>query len=181
MMRSGSALVAIGFAWATQAVGAPALFPQRDVSVTYQTEQGGRVLEQQLRWSSKARRLRIDPPAAGMFVLVDYAAHRMQIVRERDRSFTEMDAPASLPGLGAPSAGRYTQGADDRIAGLPCTEWTVATDGEPAGICVTPDGVLLRVRMGTRTVATASVVSYAPQDVTLFRVPDGYARAVPPR
>lgn len=181
MTRSGLALLAMLASWATQAVGAPALVPRQDVSVTYRTEQGGHVLEQQMRWSAKSQRLRIDPPAPGMFVLVDYVAHRMQIVQERDRSFMEMDAPASLPSLGAPSSGLYTQGADDRVAGLACTEWTLAAGGEPAGICVTEDGVLLRVRMGTRTLATASVVNYAPQDLALFRVPDGYTRAVSPR
>ncbi len=176
-----AAILALLSGGAGLAAEAPVLMPNRDVAVTYRTEQDGRMLEQRTRWSMTLQRLRIEPPSPGMFVLVDYAARRMDIVREVDRSYVEMPAPPTLPGVGAPASGRYRQGADDRVAGLRCTEWASATPGPPAGLCLTADGVLLRVRIGPRTIAAASAVSYARQDPALFRVPDGYTRVVPPR
>lgn len=164
--------------WAAEG---PRLIPTRDVAVTYRTVERGTVLEQRIRFSVAARRLRIDPPTPGMFVIVDYAAHRMDVVREPDRSVVEMDAPFPMPGLGVTaSSGPYTRIGDDVIAGTPCAEW--AADGEGgAHICVTADGILLRVRVGARDLATAASVRYGPQDAAAFRVPEGYTRVAPPR
>ncbi len=160
---------------AALAADAPALTPSRDVAVIYQTQQGATLLEQHMRWSAASRRMRIDPPTPGMFLLVDYAGHRMDIVREAERSVLEMDAPSTMPGIGAPMASAYARGGDDAIAGIPCVEWT-ATGRQGQSICVTADGVLLRVRFGTRVVATAAEVRYEPQDPALFRIPAGYAK-----
>jgi hypothetical protein len=164
------------------ATDAPVLIPTRDVTVTYRTEERGQVLEQRLRWSAATRRLRVEPPSPGMFVLVDYAKQRMQIVREPDRTYVDMAAPPTLPGLGAPAgAGLYKKSGADRILGLACTEWEMTTAGRPAGICVTEDGVMLRARIGERILATAASVSFGPQDAALFAVPPGFSRVEPPR
>ena len=184
MKAAGFALLVAmgGVANAAAAADKPLLIPSRDVSVTYRTAQGGQVLEQRMRWSAQARRMRIDPPSAGMFVIIDYDARRIAIVRDPDRSVVEMDAPPTLPGLGAPAAGHYSPGASDLVAGLRCMEWTIAAAaGPPTSICVTSDGVVLRVRIGGRVAATASDVTYGVQDAKLFRIPEGYARVTPPR
>ena len=160
--------------------GAPRLMPTRDVAVVYRTEQGDRTLEQRVRWSAAEQRMRIDPPAPGLFVLIDYAAHRMELVRERDRSVVEMAAPAAVPGLGAAASGAYERLGSETVAGLACTEWRSRDlQGGDTRICATEDGVVLKVWQGDRVLATASQVRYAPQEAALFRAPAGYARLAP--
>lgn len=170
------------------AADAPVLIPARDVAVTYRMNQpgqsGGQLREQRMRWSAAMKRMRIDPPTPGLFVLIDYAAHRMDIVRDPERSFVEMDAPATLPGLGGTDspAGRYARAGSDEVAGMACTDWSTRdTRGRATEICVTADGVLLRVRIDGRAQVEAARVSYAPQDAAQFQVPDGYTRMTPSR
>ena len=167
-----------------RAADGPVLIPTRDVAVTYRTDVGDRVLEQRMRWSAAARRMRIDPPTPGIFLLIDYATRRMDVVRDPERSFVEMDAPATPPGLGSagtPSTqspeGRYERGGADEVSGMACTDWTTHdTKGRATEICVTADGVMLRVRSDGRVLAGAARVEYGPQDPTLFELPRGYTR-----
>ncbi len=166
---------------ATRAADGPVLIPTRDVAVTYRMDAGGRALEQRMRWSVAARRMRIDPPTPGIFLLIDYAARRMDVVREPERSFVEMPAPATLPGIGGPETGlregRYVRGGADEVSGMACTDWTTQDAKDRAtDICVTADGVLLRVRLNGRTLADATRVEYGPQDAALFELPPGYTR-----
>jgi hypothetical protein len=169
-----------------RAADAPVLVPTRDVAVTYRMDAGGRTVEQRMRWSVAARRMRIDPPTPGIFVLIDYAAGRMDVVREPERSFVEMAAPATLPGLGTPGAelreGRYVRGGADEVSGMACTDWTTHdTKGRATEVCITADGVLLRVRLAGRVLADAARVEYGPQDPALFQLPRGYTRMTQPR
>jgi hypothetical protein len=167
-----------------RAADAPVLIPTRDVAVTYRMDAGGRVLEQRMRWSVAARRMRIDPPTPGVFLLIDYATRRMDVVRDPDRSFVEMEAPTGLPGLGSPGTaagesqvGRYVRGGADEVSGMACTDWTTRdAKGRAAEICVTADGVLLRVRLDGRVLAAAAQVAYGAQDPALFQLPQGYTR-----
>jgi hypothetical protein len=178
-----------GFALApglVRAADAPVLIPTRDVAVTYRMDAGGRMLEQRMRWSVAARRMRIEPPTPGIFVLIDYAAHRMEVVREPERSFVEMPAPATLPGMAAPRTesqeGGYVRGRADEVLGMACTDWTTRdTKARATEICVTADGVLLRVRVAGRVLADAARVEYAPQAPALFQIPQGYTRMTQPR
>ncbi len=158
--------------------GAPRLMPTRDVAVIYRTEQGDHSLEQRVRWSAAEQRMRIDPPTPGLFVLIDYAAHRMELVRERDHSVLELAAPASVPGLGAQRSGAYERRGTEVIAGLACTDWRSRDlAGRDTRICATDDGVVLKVWQGDRALATASEVRYVPQEAALFRAPAGYSRS----
>ncbi len=164
----------------TPAADAPLLIPTRDVAVTYRNDAGAKVLTQRVAWSAAARRARIEPQTPGVFVIIDYASHRMAVVNEKERSVVEMDAPAAISGVDPQAAGRYTRGADDAVAGTACTEWTVLdTPSRPSEICITADGVLLQVRVGTHLLAAATRIEYAPQDAALFEVPAGYAKEQP--
>jgi len=153
---------------------APPLIPTRDVDVTYTIAGAqGAGLTERLRWDAQGHRLRVDPPGHGIYMITDYTAHRMSVVREADRSIIEAPAPAAALG-GNPHAPYQRQGAGS-VAGLDCTDWaTVDTDLHPVVVCVTADGVLLRARRGERTVLTASRVAYGPQDPALFRLPADY-------
>lgn len=73
--------------------------------------------------------------------------------------------------------GRYERGRADEVLGMACTDWTTHdTKGRATEICVTADGVLLRVRLEGRVLADAAQVEYGPQDPALFQIPQGYTR-----
>lgn len=154
----------------------PQMRPTRDVDVTYTLDAGGgTTLRERLRWDVAAARLRIDPPTAGLYVIIDLKARRMSTVRAADQTVIEMAAPPGATGMPDGTAAGATRQGDDVVAGLACTEWLV-TDaaGEPMTVCLTPDGVLLRARAATRTLLTAASVQYGPVDPAAYQVPADY-------
>jgi hypothetical protein len=161
----------------------PLLRPNRDVDVTCRAtgagpQQDPRRLEQRVRWLAASQTMRIDPPTTGLYVIIDYVARRMSVVREANRSVIEMAAPEGGTGVaGGLAAGSHVRRGEDNVAGLACTEWeTRDRDGRQALVCITADGVLLRAGSAGQTLASASSVRYAPQDPAAFRIPPDYAR-----
>jgi hypothetical protein len=156
--------------------GSPQLRPTRDVDVTYTLDAGGGpTLRERLRWDVAAERLRIDPPTAGLYVIIDLKARRMSTVRAADQMVIETTAPPSATGLPDNAATGATRQGEDRVAGLACTDWAM-TDavGESMTVCLTPDGVLLRARTATRTLLTATNVRYGPVDPEAYVLPADY-------
>ena len=173
MMRA--ALISLCLAGAAAAQERPVITPTRDVDVTYRAG----AVEQRMRWLAAEQRLRIDPPGSDLYMLVDYHARRMQMVRPSDQKVVDLPTPATLPGQ--PPAGRYARGGAASVAGLACTEWqTRDAAGDPATVCFTPDGVMLRAVRGGAVLVEAQRVAYGPQDAALFRIPPGYATIAPP-
>jgi hypothetical protein len=162
----------------------PITIPTRDVDVTYHMAgPANEQLTQRMRWLAAQQVLRVDPPTPGLYMLEDYRAHHMQIVREPTRQVIDINATAaSFPGgTAGPNGGTYTRGSDDRIAGIPCTNWeTRDAASEPTTVCFTADGVMLRAQSGGRTLVEAVSVQYGPQDPAAFRVPDGYTHMQQP-
>lgn len=161
----------------------PSIRPQRDVDVTYAVVQpaaGGPPLSQRMRWSVARGRLRVDPPAHDMYMLVDYPARRMMVVRPEDKAVLDLDA--SGPGLpGAPSDGRFTRQNADAVAGLACTNWQVTdASGQMAVLCLTADGVMLRASRDGAVLLEATFVTYGPQDSAAFDTPAGFRHIGPP-
>ena len=56
------------------------------------------------------------------------------------------------------------------VAGLHCTDWSWTEDAEAQTVCLTPDGVMLRLVVDGKTVMQALSVKYDRQPVELFRV-----------
>jgi hypothetical protein len=161
----------------------PRLRPSRDVDVTYRATgagqpQDGRRLEQRVRWLAASQTMRIDPPTAGLFVIIDYVARRMSVVRDANRSVVEMAAPDGLPDVAGNFGARdYVRRGEDTVAGLACTDWeALDRDGHKALVCITADGVLLRAGAEGKTLVSAISVRYAPQDPAAFRIPPDYMR-----
>ncbi|WP_048861859.1 hypothetical protein, partial [Acidisphaera rubrifaciens] len=157
---------------------APPLVPKRDADVVYDLPTGrpgpGGVLPQErLRWDAARQRMRVDPPGGGIYMITDYATHRIAVVKAADR--TVIDAAAPAASLAGPPAAPYRREGTDTVAGAGCTDWATAdTEGHDVVICATPEGVVLRVRREGRVVLTARRVSFAPADETVFRVPANY-------
>ena len=160
----------------------PAITLQRDVDVSYAIAPpapGERPLSQRMRWSVASGRLRVDPPAQDMYMVVDYRTRRMMVVRPLDHAVLDLDAVG--PGLpGAPSDGRFSRQDGATVAGLACTNWrTLDASGEPAVICLTADGVMLRASRDGQVLLEATSVTYAPQDGAAFDLPPGYKHITP--
>ena len=154
----------------------PLLRPIHDVDVTYAMDAGdGTTLHERLRWRATAQQLRLDPPTAGLYVIIDLAAKRMSTVRTADRTVIETAAPDNVTGMPDSAAAAAVRRGTDQVVGLACTDWDM-TDaaGEVARLCLTDDGVLLRARAGGRTLLNAETVVTGPLDAALFQVPAGY-------
>ena len=68
----------------------------------------------------------------------------------------------------------------DQVAGLPCTNWqTPDNRGQPAVLCLTADGVMLRASSGDQVLVEARSVTYGPQDSAAFAAPAGFRRIAP--
>lgn len=154
----------------------PAMRPNRDVDVTYAMVPAGQpdALRQRMRWHVADQVLRVDPPMPGLYMLVDYRARRMEMVREADRKLIVLaDGGSRLPG--ETPGGDYRRRGSDKVAGLACTEWDLRDNADqPVTLCVTDDGVMLRAQAGPRVMAEAVRVQYGPQAPSVFAPPPGY-------
>ncbi len=157
---------------AAAAADHPPILPQRDVDVTYrllQTPPGAPAMTQRQRWSASTGRLRVDPPTPGLYMIVDYRAKRMAVVKPADRAV--LDVASADPG----TPGAYTRRDAASVAGLPCTNWQTAdAGGRETMLCLTADGVMLRASHGGHVLLEAVAVSYAAQDPAAFVPPDGF-------
>ncbi len=166
-----------------QAQQRPAISPTRDVDVTYSVPQPAsattpaRMLEQRMRYTATGNRQRIDPPTPDLYVIMDFAAHRMSTIRPSERMALDMPTPATTGASAAP----FTRRGEARVAGLGCTEWlTRDATGEATVVCITPDGVLLRAIAAGRLLVEATGVRYEAQDASVFMVPDGFKHITAP-
>jgi hypothetical protein len=170
------ALVCVLMAFPALAADHPPIIPLRDVDVTYQVAQpneGGPALSQRMRWSVATGRLRVDPPSPGLYMIVDYTAKRMSVVKPANHAV--LDVPTAAAGLPGAPAGDYTRQDAAVVAGLPCTNWQTAdAGGRPTVLCLTEDGVMLRASQGGQVLLQATTVSYGPQDPAAFVPPDGF-------
>ena len=157
---------------------APVVQPTRDVDVTYRVPVPGATdsfLLQRLRWSAAHRQQRVDLPTSGNWMVLDFNAHRMALVRDDRREVLDLPSPQGADQAGA--AAGYARVASADVAGLSCTEWrTVDTRGQATLACYTDDGVLLRATSGARTLMEAVHVAYEAQAESVFQTPVGYSR-----
>lgn len=160
----------------SQAQERPTLLPTRDVDIAYRAGPPETPLEQRARYDTRNQRMRLDTPTSGVWFLVDYKTRRAALVSDRDRGVLDMNAPPSIaPGAGP--TGTYVRRGDDRVAGFPCTEWETSDSlNQPTLACFTSDGVMLRARRGTQTLAVATRVTYTPSDPAVFTIPATYSR-----
>ena len=192
-MTARAALLAISLLAAGPALAQdhPHTLPTRDVDVTYRlghlnpaTTPG--VIEQRLRYDVTGGKLRVDPPTPGLYVILDTRTQHMTTVRESDHSALEIDgagAPgAPVPGTPGADSGTFIRRGESTVASLTCTEWeTKDVANQPALVCITEDGVMLRAVTSGRTVLEATKVQYGPLDPSVFQVPPGYTqRQMPP-
>lgn len=156
----------------------PATTPTRDVDVLYRAAAGGRSVEQRSRFGAAERKVRIDTPSPGLYLIVDRGARTMDMVDDAARGVLEMRYDPARPVGGFAAGQGFVRGGTAVVAGLPCIEWqTVDTAGRTVTACFTADGVLLRARVGPTALVEATRVTYGPIDPSVFAVPAGYRHA----
>jgi hypothetical protein len=91
-----------------------------------------------------------------------------------------MPAPDGMGALGGSASSSFVRRGGATVAGRPCTEWqTRDTDGHPAVVCITEDGVLLRAGTADQVRVSAVAVRYEPQDAAAFQIPADYVHHAP--
>lgn len=159
----------------------PLAVPTRDVDVVYRALAQGNTpaTEQRVRWDVAAGKQRIDPQTPGIYVIIDFRARQLFSVRDSIRTVLEFNGERA-PSLPNYPAGRYASVGTATVAGLDCTLWQPNDSATPPRqICVTDDGVLLRIAAAERTLLEAVSVHYAPADPAAFEVPADYKHIVP--
>ena len=66
---------------------------------------------------------------------------------------------------------------EDRVVGLACTVWSVHARNGDGTVCITGDGVPLRLDGtvdGRKGTLTATAIDFSPQPPSLFQVPTGF-------
>jgi len=161
----------------------PQTLPTRDVEITYNITRGSQTLQEHTRWLAAEQAQRVDPPniaaTAGVYFIMDHKQRRAWLIDDGQHSVMDMGPPRHGP-LDADSTTRFTRAGEATVAGLHCTDWATSGGGPPTLLCLTIDGVLLRVQAGGHTLIEASKVIYAPADPALFEIPKSYTHLAPP-
>jgi hypothetical protein len=154
----------------------PILLPTRDVDIRYEvTRPQQPKVRERVRWLAGEHLERVDASTS----IFDRDGHVVTLLTPASRSFRKVDRAPRRPSEPSPGA-VLTRGRDAVIAGLPCTDWSWSEDGETHTLCVTADGVMLRLIVDGQTLVEARSVKYAPQKPGLFQVPDNYTPAIAP-
>jgi hypothetical protein len=174
---AGLALLTLGST--TDAQERPRFFPTRDVDISYKmTRSNQPVIVERRRWLAGEHLERVDGPDKSATI---FDRHKGEIIllNAAKRTFRKLEGTGRRPP--EPETGVVlTRGTESVVAGLPCVEWTWTEDTETHTVCVTPDGVLLRLVIDGRTAIEARSVHFAPQKAELFQVPPNYAPALAP-
>lgn len=168
------ALLAAVPAWAQDR---PPTAPTRDVDVVYRATAGGHAIQQRYRFALSVEKARIDTPSPGLYVIVDREARHMDMVSEGDRSVLELPYDPARTVAGVAAGRAFERLGTDTIAGVGCTEWRTADKSDrPVTVCMTSDGVLLRMRAGANVLVQAMSVAYGLIDPSVFAIPSGFQR-----
>jgi hypothetical protein len=176
---TGLTLAAALLAGPALAQDRPALFPTRDVTVTYRMTGGPQSgVEMAMSWLANGQLMRVDVPGGLGFMVSDHQNQRGFMVMEQQRAIMDIPMAQAAGAQEAMRNARFTRGANATVAGIACTNWTYETPQQPSGTaCITADGVLLRsqVTMGAQQMTMEAVrVDFAAQDPARYQRPQGY-------
>jgi hypothetical protein len=163
--------------WAAET---PQLLPTRDVDITYDvTRPQQPKIRQRVRWLAAEHLERVDGPDKATTIF-DRGTHEITLLVPASRTYRKLNGEARRPP--APDAGAALKRGDDVVvAGLHCTDWSwTGEDLIVHVVCLTPDGVLLRLIIDGQTIMQARAVSYGSQRADLFQVPPDYMPALAP-
>ena len=157
----------------------PHELPTSDVDISYKIIRPHQpTIIQRRRWLASERLVRIDGPDKSA-TIYDRNAHEITVLNLANHTYLKLEGTPRLPL--DPERGKALQrGNESVVAGLHCVDWSWTEDEETHIVCLTSDGVLLRLVVGGYTLMQARSVSYVRQPPELFRVPHGYEPALAP-
>jgi hypothetical protein len=163
------------------------LIPAHDVSGTYlfTTNNGPKTMT--VEYSKAVNVLRLNPQGGTGYILYDFTAKDAKMVMPQMQRY--MDEPqiagraASIQGSGNGDDVSVAKGGSETIAGHDCTDYTATdhTKGTSSTLCVTDDGVLLKMSSSEGDSAVAQSVSYAAVPEADVQVPPGYSAFAMPQ
>jgi hypothetical protein len=157
----------------------PQLLPTRDVDITYSvTRPHQPKTRERVRWLASDHLQRVDASGRSTTIF-DRNTHEVTLLVSANRTYRKLDGLPRQAQEPEPDA-VLKRGPDAIVAGLPCTEWSWLEDVESHTVCVTADGVVLRLVVDGQTFTEAQSVKYAPQKAELFQVPRDYSPALAP-
>jgi len=158
----------------------PQLVPTRDVDITYDVTRPQRPkIRERVRWLASEHLERVDGPDKSTTIF-DRKAREITLINPSARTFRKVGGSPRRPP--EPEADAVLKrGGEAVVAGLSCVDWSwTEEDAEAHTVCTTPDGVLLRLVIGGKTIMRARSVSYGRQAPELFQVPRNYSPALAP-
>lgn len=171
----------------------PQLMPTRDVSVLYSVQPEGAPEPEPVHvyFRGGGGLMRVDGPAGpdgnsqGQMIL-DRDAKVMTVVLNGPRVFMQIPEQEEVRSPFVLDASmHFTRTGTGSVAGLPCTQWAIATPKGGATACVSADGVVLSESgvdgQGARGELVAQTVQYGPLAAALFTPPPGYQRTAHPQ
>ena len=164
----------------------PSLIPAHDVSGTYLVSGQNGAKTVTVEYSKSANVLRINMQNSGSYILYDFTAKDGKMVMPQMQRY--MDSPemasraAAIQNKANSGDVSVVKGGTETIAGHQCTDYTATdkTKGTSSTLCVTDDGVLLKIAAGNGG-GVAQTISYATVPETDVQVPAGYTQFVMPQ
>ena len=169
----------------------PTLPPRRDVAVTYRTTGAAAALippglqglgpadgvgQMRLRWNASGL-LRLEAEGRPQFLVLETAGPSAHVVDNSLRTAISLPMkPRDLEAVFLNNADLARVG-EDRVVGLACTVWSVHARNGGGTVCITGDGVPLRLDGtvdGRKGTLTATAIDFSPQPPSLFQVPTGF-------
>ena len=178
-----AALVAVSILWLggapARSEDSPPLAPTRDVDISYDvTRLNQPKIRERVRWLAAEHLQRVDGPDKATTIF-NRSTEEITLLTPRTRTYRNLEGAHRQPP--EPATGiKLKRGGDAVIAGLHCTDWTWTVDDETHTVCLTADGVLLRLVIDNRTIMQARAVTYARQPPELFEIPKDYTPALAP-
>lgn len=156
----------------------PAVLPLHDVTVDYRIDSTAALPVSEIRVSAQAgaERIRVEQ-ADNLVLLVDRGRRQVVMLLSAQHAALALPWPRQVQqGFDTLQHARFIRRGVGTQVGLACTIYDVMADAARLTVCLTGDGVALRVdgtmRRETYHLA-ATAVSYAPLDATLFATPPG--------
>ncbi len=162
----------------------PNLIPGHDVTGNYLVTSREGTHTVAVEYSKSANVLRLNPQGGRGYLLYDFSTHDAKMV------LPEMQRYMDQPGFARRAQALQDANGDnvsvsktgtETIAGHECTDYTATnkTKGTSSTLCVTADGVLLKLASAD-TSAVAQNISYATVPAADVQLPAGYTQLAMP-
>ncbi len=164
----------------------PNLIPAHDISGTYLVSGKAGPKTITIEYSKTAGVLRLTPPGGAGYLLYDFTAKDAKMVMPQMQRYMDQpsvaDQAKQLQTAGNSNDVSVAKTGTETIAGKTCTDYTATskTKGTSSTLCVTDDGVLLKI-ISDNGSAVAQSISYNPVPESDVQVPANYEQFVMPQ